>query len=163
MSDQVRQIGPYHPITVRLITELEKGKQGDSKTDDELCKIAGMSVAVKDKGYSYLMSAIRYCERLGISWQRQVKQNKILCQTGEEIVERSRADLRVVRKRTRRSLNRISSVDPSSIPENKRADAMALSAQLGAIGLLSRNESTKKLLIINSTAPQLGDAAKLFA
>ena len=158
----VKAIGGYHPITVKLINYLETGKRGNSHDDSEINNIAGIPCGVNEKGYGYLSSAIKYCEKFGVIWQRQRKENKILCLNENEIFERSRNDLGRVRRHTRRASNRLSSVDPNNLSPDKRPSALALAAQLGAIILMSKNDTTKKISSASTAVPQIEDVMKIF-
>jgi hypothetical protein len=161
-QQEVKNIGSFHPATMALVQELGNGKPGDEKTDIELGEIIGSPVGSGCSGYGYLQSAIRYCERNGVVWRRVRGCKKLSCLNGLETVEMTTNDLRSLRRKSTRAAARLSTVAPDDIPQDKRPMALALSAQLGAIALMARTDSTKKLLGSNQSKPQIGDAFKLF-
>jgi len=157
-----RAIGQHHPITVLLIEHLTKSKVGDFESDISMQRLCGLPVGVNQKGYGYLQSAIRYLEKTGIVWKRIPTKEGIKRQEPEEIIERTQNDLRCISRKTRRSSGRLShGVDVSALPQEKRPIALALAAQLGAMQLIGRTDSTKKLMNATGT-PQIGDAMRIF-
>jgi hypothetical protein len=160
-AESYKAIGGYHAITVRLISALQTGKPGDEKTDAELSEVAGFPTSVGGKGYAYLCSAIRYCDRLGVVWQRVKSEGKIVCLNGGEVLARSGGDVRHIGRTARRSAGRLALVDTTSLPQQDRPRALAIGAQLGAIMLMSKPEATKRLAS-QPGAPQIGDALRMF-
>lgn len=162
MQSEVKYLTGFHPITCKLISKMESGKPGDQLSDSDLTEIAGIPIGVNEKGYSYLLSAIRHLEKAGVVWQRIRDGQKIICLNPLEKVERTGSDIRRIRKITHRSARIIGSISPDELPKDKRVYASAMSAQLGAIALMSKTESTKKLAGNTQSVPQIGDAFKLF-
>ena len=157
---EVRKIGNRHPITVRLIAALKKGAPGDKFFDDDLNKIATVDITdIANKHYLY--SAIKYLERAGLVWRRVPKTGMILCLSDAEKTECCGQAVRHIRKTARRHSRILSSVKPNNLPKDKRPTAMALSAQLGAISLFAKRDTTLKITG-EQTVPKLCDIMKIF-
>ena len=162
MTNEIRAIGNRHPLTVALINKLSLGKPGDCLSDDDLFPIIRLKTGVGNQGYNYLLSAIKYCETTGVIWNRVPKENKIICMNSEEIAERSKNDLHGIKRKVKRSSRRLAWVEIESLPMEKRSSVLATSAILGAMAIMSKPESIKKLIGNNQAKPQIGDAFKLF-
>ena len=155
---EVKKIGNRHPITVRLIKLLKTGVPGDEFTDQQLSKIATVDITVKP---NYLYSAIKYLERSGIIWRRIPKSGTIRCLNDIEKTECCEQAVKHIRKTAKRSSKVLAFVKPDNLPNDKKASAMALSAQLGAITLFSKKDTAVKLGNEQSV-PKIGDVMKIF-
>ena len=156
----VKRIGNLHPITIRLVRLLESGKPGDEKTDIELNKAATVDVTAKEN-HHYLYSAIRHIESTGTVWRRIPKESKIRCLNDIEKTECCGQAVKHIRKTAKRNARVLAFVTPDNLPADKKATAMALSAQLGAITLFAKKDTTLKLSSQQSV-PQIGDVMKIF-
>ena len=162
-QSSVRVINGYHPLTVKLISALEHGNPGDIYTDEQLTELIGVRTGVGGKGYGYLMSAMRYCERSGVTWQRVPGTGTIVCQTPMEIVKRTTGDIGRVRRTAKRAAGRLGNTDTAGMADFDRKRAYALAAQLGAIAMLSKGTSTKAIEArVADTMLQIGETLKIF-
>ena len=161
-QQSVKAVPGYHPLTIRLIDLLKGGVPGDEKTDAQLTETINMDTAVGGKGYGYLASAIRHCEKgCGVVWRRICKENKIRCLNPREILELTHCDIGGIRRRARRGSQRIYGIKQDEIPAVERPQYNAVAAQLGFIASISTNSATKKLEG-KTEQPKLADALQLF-
>ena len=157
----VRSCGNWHPVSIRLKTELEKGKPGDILSDSQLKEIAGLDVGTKSRHCGYLYTAIRHLEPLGIKWKRDPGQSRIRCLNDLEKTENCYSAIKHIGKTARKSARVMATVKPDNIPAEKRGFATAVSAQLGAVALLSKSTATTKLISsVNNHDPK--ETLKLF-
>lgn len=152
-----------HPIRITLAAKLKEGKPGDSLTDTELSIIAGVVVGPDTSGGRYLLGAMRDVERAGVVWQRVKSENKIVCQSGQEVLHRTLNDVKLIGRRARRSSLRISSVDVNCLSPAEKPAAYGVSAAIGAIALISKPETSRRMIKNANGGPlEIGDAMKIF-
>ena len=161
-QQSVKAVPGYHPLTVRIIDMIKSGKPGDEISDAKLTEIIGMSTDVGEKGYGYLMSAIRHCERThSVVWRRIRGTGKILCLNPMEIIELTQGDIGNIRRKARRGSRRLYGIEQEQIPISNRPACNALAAQLGFIASISTDTATKKLTG-KTEQPKLTEALELF-
>ena len=164
MNEQqsVKSVPGFHPLTVRLIDKLKGGTVGDEIPGATLAEIIGMSTDVGMRGYGYLMSAIRHCERShSVVWRRVRGECKILCLNAKEVMELAHSDVNGIRRRARRGSRRLYGIQMEQIPAVDRPQCSALAAQLGFIASVSTNSATKKLAG-KTEQPKIAEALQLF-
>jgi len=161
-QQSVIAVPSYHPNTVLLIGKLNSGKYGDVFTDKELTEFVDSDTSAGGKGYGYLMSAIRYCERYhNIVWRRIRGEGKILCLDPIEILELSHGDITKIRKQARRGSKRLFGINQEEIEVHERPQFNAAAAQLGFIASFSSGKTTKKLMG-KCEQPKLDNIVELF-
>lgn len=162
MSETIKSIKGLHPYTSAIINLLKVGKVGDTITDESIANSIGMRVSTNSQGYRYLHSAIKYClDNYGIVWQRQRGQNLILCLNPTEILHSSKADLKHIRLKSKRSASKLLSV--KNVPQEIAADYHATAAQIAALNIFSSSKTNKKLIENNkSQAPDKEKLLEMF-
>ena len=135
--------------TMKLIDRLKDGEPGDTFTDEELTKVGGRETKVGGNGYNNLMSALRYCVRHGVRWDRVREENRIRCLDDEERLVASHRDTHITHRRANRDLQKLRTVNPENLPEAKRPDFNALVAQQGTIAAFSSGKTTKRMMAKN--------------
>jgi hypothetical protein len=160
----VSLIGGYHPLTIRIIERIKNGVPGDIIEDTELAALIRQPVDNGTKGYSYIYSATRYVERVhSIVWRRVPCQGKIRCLNPVERIEFSRAVVKQIGKKSKRTVNILVTLRQDEIPDGSRSACNALAAQLGFIATISTQKASK--MIESKTVveqPKLEEALKLF-
>ena len=69
MTEAKQTIARISAFTSRAIERLQTGKPGDTVTADQMRDVIGMDCRSRDKGYSYVRSAIHHVEsQHGIVW-----------------------------------------------------------------------------------------------
>ena len=137
----------YSPITARLKEVLKDGKEGDTILDSKLEEIAGRPVSPQTNGYSYLASAIRYCQREhGVVWLRVFKAGMIICANAEEKLEASKGDIRIISKRSHRATQRLCTVDLAKVTDAERTEILTTTAQIGMSHGMT-DKKTRNLLV----------------
>jgi hypothetical protein len=117
-----------------LIAKLKGGTTGDELTDDELKEVCGRNTSVGESGYSYLQTAIRYCERrCGVVWRRVVKAGRIRCCSSTDRIELSSNIRDRQRKMSRRALVILSSANGTDMTDKERSRALSHMAMHGAM------------------------------
>ena len=147
-----------------LIEKLKDGKPGDVLTDEELRAICEKNTTPGGNGYTSLMSAINYCiANHGVRWKRIAKANAIRVSDSEDLVVESGSDLQSIKRKARRSKQKIAIIDPSELDESSVQRLYARSAQVGAIEVFSQKATTKKLEVRNDgEVPSLNKVLELF-
>ena len=135
----------FAPATCRLIDALKDGKPGDSMTDAELADICGLPCKPKAKGYSYLMSAIRYCEKDGVFWKRIKAGNELRCLDAGEKLNVCEGDRKHISRVARRSVRRLGSIDVKELPADKMKQYHTQIAQAGTMALFADSKTTRKI------------------
>ena len=152
----------FAPETSKLIDLLKHGKEGETKTDSELYQAIGKDTAPGGKGYSYLASAIRFVEREhGIRWERIPKTGLIKCLDSGEKVEVIRRGRDHIRKTAKKNIVTSKSVKLMDLPNEDRAEYLALQSQAAAVAVMMQPSTTKRLET-RGTAPEI-DRDRLFA
>lgn len=146
---RVRHIPDAALETMKLAERLRVGKPGDEATDQELTMLIGKSTAVGGEGYGYLSSAIKHVEREhGIVWRRVRKEDKIRCLNASECVDTAGWHRRCIGRAAKRAgkLVSIAASRGDELPEAERPTARALAAQLGAIHMFAKPNTTRKII-----------------
>lgn len=139
----VGQLGARAALLVKL---LSAGKVGDVLTDEELEAACGQPVTPGGKAYPSLQSAIRYVRvNHAMEWKRMPKANAIKCLNASETLDVGQSDLRQIRRKTKRTLQKVGTVKLKDLPQEQRHAHTILSAQLGALHLCADVATTKKL------------------
>jgi hypothetical protein len=151
----------YAPQTCLLIEALKVGNVGDVMTDKELQEICGVGTAPMQKGYSFLQSAIRFCERMGVFWKRIKGTEGIKCLDSVEKMHLCDSDRRHMSKVARRSIRRLGSIERKELTagNQKRYDVQV--AQHGAMALFADTRTEQK--IIAAAEKQAIDRAQVIA
>ena len=161
-QQSVKSVPGYHPLTVRLIEMLKGGKPGDEISDGTLTEVIGLHTASGEKGYAYLMSAIRHCERNhSVVWRRVKGEGIVMCLNPMEVIELTHGDVSSIRRKARRGSRRLYGIQQEQIPIAERPQCNALAAQLGFIASISTDSATKKLAG-KTEQPKLAEALELF-
>ena len=153
----------FAPETSKLIDLLKQGKEGDTKTDEELTQAIGKDTAPGGNGYSYLASATRFTEREhGIRWERIPKTGLIKCLNSGEKVEVLRRGRNHIRKTAKKNIVTSKSVKLNDLPTNEaKSEYLALQSQAAAVAVMTQPSTTKRLEE-RGTAPVV-DKNRLFA
>ena len=150
-----RIIGRYSPITCMLIQRLENSQPDDAILDEELNRIAGKDVSPKGNHNSYLQSAIRYCEQMGICWQRVRGEGYIKRSSPGDIIVGSEQAVKSTHRKMKRSVARLGSItnkmDELEPGEKKRA--LTAQAQVGTLCAFSNFTIQRKLSARNIEKP----------
>ena len=146
-SKSVPAVGRLGVTAAALVERLRQGKPGDTFTDEQMQAICGKDTSSEGAGYSSLQSAINHVRaNHGLVWQRIQKANAIRCLSADETVVNVGSDLRAIRKRTRRTVSKLETVDVSKIENaENRSRATVLAAMFGAIQAVSSSATVKKL------------------
>jgi hypothetical protein len=116
-----------------LISILKDGNPGDIKTDEELTKACQRDTSTGGKGQGALVTAIRYCERQGIIWQRQRKAGHILCLNGAEILNVADSAKRHIKKTSTRTLRKLAAFKSDGMTDAGRARHIQSVATFGTL------------------------------
>lgn len=145
-NESIPVVGQLGVRAAALVKFLSTGKVGDTITDEKLSEVCGQSVSPGEKGYASLQSAIRYVRvNHAMEWKRVPKANAIKCLNASETLEVGQSDLRQIRRKTKRSLQKLGTVKLKDLPQEERHAHTILSAQLGALHLCADVSTTKKL------------------
>lgn len=155
-------VQPQHSVATSLLIEcLKGGESGDEVTDEELFEICHKATVSGANGYGNLQSAIRYCLRQGVVWQRVRGEDKIRCLDGPEKLARAEFDKRGIRRRAKRSVRVLGSIDREKDFDNdqdrRRFDVHF--AQQSTIAVLADSYTTRKLEA--KTKPEPVDRSRL--
>ncbi len=138
--------GPMRLATVKLIELLRGGKDGEVKTDDELTEHCGYNTAVGKPGYGYLQSAIRYCLREhSVVWRRRRNENDIQCLNDSQKVGLATQEKQAIRRRGKRSLRVLNTVDPAKLDDEGRTTHWVEVATVGTLLSVTAPATAKKL------------------
>ena len=144
--ESIPVVGQLGARAASLVKLLSAGKIGDTLTDEQLQAVCGQPVTPGEKGYPSLQSAIRYVRvNHAMEWKRLPKANAIKCLNGSEVLEVGQSDLRQIRRKTKRTLQKVGTVKLKDLPEQERHAHTILSAQLGALHLCADVATTRKL------------------
>lgn len=144
--ESIPVVGQLGPRAASLVKLLAAGKVGDTLTDEQLATACGQPVTPGSNGYASLQSAIRYVRvNHAMEWKRVLKANAIKCLNASETLVVGQSDLRQIRRRTKRSLQKLGTVKLKDLPQEERHTHTILSAQLGALHLCADVGTTKKL------------------
>lgn len=142
------------PTAAKLIDAFSTMSVGDQFTDEQLASICGKDTSVSGEGYAALQTAIRYVLKHSNKVIQRVRgASAVKCLESSEIVEAVTVDLGIVRRRSRRAVFKLNSVDQTKLDNDERIKANALMAQHGAISFIGKSDSTKKLVTRNASAP----------
>lgn len=135
----------FAPATCRLIDALKNGVPGDTITDARLMEICGAPCRPNTKGYSYLMSAIRFCERDGVFWKRIKSGGEIRCLNACEKLNVCEGDRKHISRVARRSVRRLGSIDAGQLPLDRVKQYQTQLAQAGTLALFADSRTTRKI------------------
>jgi len=132
-----------------LIAKLNKGEIGDILTDEELTEIARIPCNVGGKGYGYLQTAIRYCERQPPGerrvWKRVKGNNMIKCLDSDEIINHATGGMRGIHRRGKRIARQVTAIDLPTLENGKKSEALALISQAATLASFAHGRTTKML------------------
>lgn len=145
-AQQVKAVGQLGVRAAALVELLSTGKPGDLITDEKMAEVCGQSVTPGGKGYASLQSAIRYVRvNHGLEWKRIPKVNGIKCLDGGETITVGQSDLRAVRKKSRRAMQKLGTVKREALTDEEKKTHTTLLSQFGALALFADNGTTKKI------------------
>lgn len=144
---KIPAVGRLGVTSAALVELLRKGKPGDMLTDEQLTAACGKPTQTGGDGYQSLQRAIQHVRsNHSLVWQRIPKANAIRCLNADETVVAVGSDLKSIRRKTRRTVAKLETVDVAQIenPENK-TKATVLAAMFGAIQVVASGATAKKL------------------
>jgi hypothetical protein len=134
------------PHTSQLIQILAAGKIGDILTDEALTAKIGRDVSPGEKGAGNLQRAVDTVSRAhGLNWKRVPGQGCIKCCDAEESEALSRMYRDGARRKARKGRHRLMNIDTEKLPPADASRVRALGAQLGALEIMGRETTVKKL------------------
>jgi len=144
--------------TSRLIDVMNAGKIGDMFTREKLSEIAGVDVSPEQKGYGYVQSAIRYCERQGKVWRWSKADTCYRCLDAKDAANLVCARTASAHRFTGRSLRIASTVnraDIGTLDDQRAFDAAVLQTALArqAMGGAMRKKLESRVDTNKLTAP----------
>lgn len=167
--DNVRRI-PQHgnlrsATTLELVELLKDGKPGDIINDDEVVRLIGKGIAVGESAYQPFHTANRYVvEHFKVFWKRVPGKRCIKCYEAAEMLGETKAGLKSIRRKARRTATLSASIDRSKLSPEESKEALSLTAQLGCVAAFATSNVTKKLDVADTPiVPDVNAIAKLFA
>ena len=133
----------------KLIQVLEKGKPGDVFTDEEMTAICGRDTRPNHNGYGYLQTALRYCRKNGILWERQRKEFCVKCLNSTEAIDSMDNDIKGIGRRARHTKYKTLAIDYDTLSTEQKSAALVKTAQLGGLELMASKSTQKKMLADN--------------
>jgi hypothetical protein len=134
-----------HVATSLLIEKMHVGRMGDVLSDQELTALCGHSTAVGGEGYGYLQTAIKYCRRVGIVWERVRGIAAIKCLNNEERVASARGGIDHIQRVGKRALATMASVEVAKLPAGMGSEHYAQMSALGFVMTYSQPKTLKML------------------
>ena len=133
-------------FTLRLRDILSEGKEGDILTDEQLTEKAGVNTAVQQKGYNYLLSAIKWTEKnKGIVWKRIPGAGAIEClkDRGKAILVHKRNDH--IRKAASRTVRIAATVNTEKLDPQEKEEFTSEYIRATAVKHVGSNTTLKKI------------------
>ena len=168
MNDEKMQPIPRHgnlgDVACLLVERLKDGVPGDVISDAALGPVCGRDTAPGGNGYPALMSAIRHCWKIfGVRWKRISGRDAIQCLSPSERAEEAESDVRAMRRKARRSRERLATIPTDQLTDQERGKLLARVCQIGTIELMTSPAAAKKIEAQNAEAiPNLKDVLRLF-
>lgn len=157
-----QQLSGHGPTTAKLVEHLKAGKIGDILADSQLRDICGEPCAPNERGYQHLLTAIKYVTRHHrLLWEREHGAGVIKCLGATETLASMNHDRRIIRRRAERAIVKGSCVDTTTLEPAEAANHLALVAQMGAVAICARSNTTKYLEARPELAQQKPDREML--
>jgi hypothetical protein len=133
--------------TMKLIEYLEpRSTKGNILADEELSEVIGMSTRTGDKGYAYLVSAIRYVNKeKQVHWVRIRGANAIKCLMDGETLDDAGHKQKSIHRKSRAIMQSLHTVNTSALSDGDKTKHNTLCAQVGTLVVFSSANATKKL------------------
>lgn len=133
--------------TAKLIAALKDGKPGDSITAERLAAVCGKHVRPQHPGYGNLRTAREIVRREhGLIWQWRSKEARIECLGADGILDLVHRGAHTIHVRIRNELKNIAVIDDTKLPDGRRAEAVAVTVQLGSMLEWIAPKTRKKLV-----------------
>jgi len=146
--EPIQTIPQRSGITVKLsaLLKSEADKNTQVLTDELLAKTAGASCAPGGRCYSFMQSAIRYCEReYGIVWQRMKKAGAIRRLGVTELHATANCAMHGISRRAKRTIIQLQSARPESLTQDERRIHLTKLAQVGVLAAAASKDMQKRL------------------
>lgn len=142
------------PVTSKIVDKLKTGTIGDVVTDEELKAICGRDTRPQGNGYGNLATALKMLERNHDKvWMRVKGAYCLKCCDSQEIAVACDSDIQRVRRRTKRTNRRGMLVDIDKLQPDDAKHFLANMAISGTIALLSKKDTSKKLMLRDIKTP----------
>jgi hypothetical protein len=166
MNEEIKVHNMTNGLTTHtslLIELLSKGNPGDVLTDTDMSLYCGRNTASGHSGYNNLGTAIKYVlNHHNMLWERIPKSGCIKCKNAYEAVDSARKDVKVIHRKTRKSIKKLGTVDLEKVDMKDRSSVLSMTAQLGAIAMFSHSDTQRKLSSRNiKSAPELNEVLGL--
>jgi hypothetical protein len=149
-----QRVPGLHVNSSILVDRLKQGKPGDILTDEQLTALIGVSTKPGCKGYAFLSTAIKRClNEHKVVWKRTRGAWCIKCLIPDEIMLTAKDNSKKIHRISNRSIRMIDTVDPATMPAEKRGEYFARSAQFGTLKLFSEKSTHEKLVTRNISQP----------
>ncbi len=147
MTTEAKQtIARISAFTSRAIERLQTGKPGDTVTADQMRDVIGMDCRSRDKGYSYVRSAIHHVEsQHGIVWAWDRDGDQWKCLDTQSKAESVDGFIKQARRRIRAGLRRGKAVNEAELTDEQLREHRLRTAVVGTMDLFTSGGTRQRL------------------